>query len=422
MLQKWKPYPAYKPSGVDWLGEVPAHWEVKRVKQIARLLYGDPLAMEGRQDGEVPVYGSNGIVGYHSAANTRGPALIIGRKGSYGKVNYTESASFSIDTTYFIDERTCSEHLRWLFYGLQILGLDAYSEDSAVPGLSREYVYGRTLPIPLLGEQGAIAAFLDRETAKIDALVAKKERLIELLQEKRSALITHAVTKGLDPSTPMKDSATEWLNQVPAHWEVKRLMFLSPDHRPIMYGIVLPGPNVDDGVPIVKGGDVAPGRLRLDSLSRTTQEIEAAYTRSRLKGGDIVYAIRGSFGAAELVPSELEGANLTQDAARIAPRPGVESRWLLFALKSMSTFAQLDAGAMGAAVRGINIRDLKRAVIPVPSANEQAEVASFLDREAARIDELLTKVQDHMERLREYRVALISAAVTGKIDVREEAA
>jgi type I restriction enzyme S subunit len=114
------------------------------------------------------------------------------------------------------------------------------------------------LTVPPLIEQEAIAQFLDEETTKIDALVAKKELLIELLQEKRTTLITRAVTKGLDPNVPMKDSGVEWLGEIPAHWEVKRLLHLTPSERPIMYGIVLPGPNVDDGIPIVKGGDVSP--------------------------------------------------------------------------------------------------------------------------------------------------------------------
>ena len=135
-----------------------------------------------------------------------------------------------------------------------------------------------------------------------------------------------------------KDSGVEWLGEIPAHWEVVPLMHLTQLNRPIMYGIVLPGPDVEDGIPIVKGGDVAPGRLRLDMLSRTTPEIESRYTRSRLEKGDIVYAIRGSIGMVEIVPEEIAGANLTQDAARVAPNNEVEVRWLLFALKIFDNF------------------------------------------------------------------------------------
>jgi type I restriction enzyme S subunit len=270
-------------------------------------------------------------------------------------------------------------------------------------------------PLP---QQRAIAAFLDRETARVDGLVAKKERLIELLQEKRAALITRAVAKGLDPSAPVKDSGVEWLGCIPAHWGVKRLWHVTPSDRRIMYGIVLPGPNVEDGIPIVKGGDVAADRLRLELLNRTSREIESGYARSRLRGGDLVFAIRGSIGEVAMIPDELEGANLTQDAARVAYTPNVHGTWLLYALKSVAVFAQLEAGALGATIRGINIRDLKRASLPIPPRQEQEAIAAFLDRETARTDDLIAKVREAIERLKELRTTLISAAVTGKIDVR----
>jgi type I restriction enzyme S subunit len=144
--------------------------------------------------------------------------------------------------------------------------------------------------------------------------------------------------------------------------------------------------------------------------------------RSRLRGGDLVIAIRGSIGEVAIVPDELEGANLTQDAARVSYTRATHGRWLLYALKSAAVFAQLEAGALGATIRGINIRDLKRASIPVPPREEQERIAKFLDWETGRIDALVAKVREAIDRLREFRIALISAAVTGKIDVREEVA
>ena len=284
--------------------------------------------------------------------------------------------------------------------------------------ISDDFIRDFRHPVPSLREQCAITAFLDRETAQIDAQVARKERLIELLQEKRTALITRAVTRGLDPNVPMKDSGVDWLGEIPAHWEVKRLWHLTPSGRKIMYGIVLPGPDVDDGIPIVKGGDVAASRLKLETLSKTTFEIESRYVRSRLTGGDLVYAIRGSIGAVEMVPDELDGANLTQDAARVAYTRTTHGGWLMYTLQSKVVFSQLDAGALGATIKGINIRDLKRALIPVPPKCEQERMASYLDTETARFDALSAKVREAIDHLREFRTALISAGVTGKIDVR----
>jgi type I restriction enzyme S subunit len=224
------------------------------------------------------------------------------------------------------------------------------------------------------------------------------------------------VNRRFKPYPTYKDSGVEWLGEIPAGWEVKKLWHLTPSRRRIMYGIVLPGPNVADGVPIVKGGDVSPGRLRLDRLNRTTYEIESGYVRSRLRGGDLVYAIRGSIGEVGFVPEELEGANLTQDAARISYTAATHGPWLLHVLKSAAVFAQLEAGSLGATIRGVNIRDLKRASIPVPPRAEQERLAGFLDRETARIDALVAKKERLIELLQEKRTALITRAVTKGLD------
>ena len=297
----------------------------------------------------------------------------------------------------------------------------AHSVGVSYPAINAGELACLDIAFPPIPEQRAIVAFLDRETTKIDALVSKKERLIKLLQEKCTALITHAINKGLDPDAPMKDSCVEWLEKIPAHWEVKRLWRLTPDNRRIMYGIVLPGSHVEDGVPIVKGGDVSPERLRLNLLSRTAKEIECRYARSRLQAGDLVYAIRGSIGDVAMVPGELEGANLTQDAARVAYSEECTGLWLLHLLKSYVTFAQLDAGALGATIRGINIRDLKRVLIPIPPGSEQQAIANYIQGETVKLDTLIDKVSEAIERLRELSIALISAAVSGRIDVRGEA-
>lgn len=197
-MSRYHPYPAYRPSGIDWLGDVPEHWTVKMLRYAARFAYGDSLASEEREDGPYKVFGSNGEVGQHIAANTRAPAVVIGRKGSFGKVNYTAEPIFAIDTTYFIDCRYSSAHLRWLFYSLQSLKLDSVSKDSAVPGLSREDAYQNFVAVPNYEEQKAIADFLERETAKIDALIEKVQTGIGQLQEYRAALITAAVTGKID--------------------------------------------------------------------------------------------------------------------------------------------------------------------------------------------------------------------------------
>ena len=174
------PYPKMKDSGVEWLGDVPAHWEVRRLKQVCRLAYGDTLATDVRQDGPIPVFGSNGHIGFHNSANTKSPCIVIGRKGSFGKVNYSHDPVFAIDTTFFVDSRFSSAHIRWLYFLLGWLRLDEVSKDSAVPGLDREDAYQKLAAFPPLSEQAAIVRYLDHTDRRIRRYIHAKQKLVKL--------------------------------------------------------------------------------------------------------------------------------------------------------------------------------------------------------------------------------------------------
>ncbi|MYE43211.1 MAG: restriction endonuclease subunit S [Acidobacteria bacterium] len=437
--RRFRQYPEYKDSGVTWLGRVPTNWRVRPLKHMTAFSTGwtPPTGRDDFYAGEHP-WANISDLGPRILSTTEksisdaaiqearlkiveAGSLLFSFKLSIGAVSITGVDMYTNEAIAAFSPSSLLE-TKYLFWAAPILILhNAQDNIYGAPLLNHERIANAKLLCPPVSEQRAIAAFLHRRTAKIDGLVARKRRLIELLQEKRAALTTHAVTRGLDSNVPIKDSGVEWLGEIPAHWDVKRLWHLTPRDRKIMYGIVLPGPNVDVGVPIVKGGDVAT-RLKLDALSRTSFEIEARYVRSRLRGGDLVYAIRGSIGEVEVVPDELEGANLTQDAARVAYTRATHGYWLLHALRSKGVFGQLEAGALGATIKGINIRDLKRARLPVPPWSEQREIASFLNAEAGKFEELSSKIRTAINHLTEYRTALISAAVTGKIDVRKEAA
>ena len=158
--------------------------------------------------------------------NTLSPAIIVGRKGSLGKIQYSDVPCFVIDTAYYIDRRTSHVNLRWLHYIFQALKLERF-RNSVLPGLNRESAEGQYVPLITAEEQTQIAKFLDRKTGQIDELIRIKERRIELLQERRAALINQAVTKGLDPNVEMKPSGVEWIGEIPVHWEAKRLGYVS---------------------------------------------------------------------------------------------------------------------------------------------------------------------------------------------------
>jgi type I restriction enzyme S subunit len=271
-------------------------------------------------------------------------------------------------------------------------------------------------------EQHAIATFLDRETARIDALVAKKQRLIALLQEQRTALITRAVTQGLNPSVPMKDSGFEWSGEIPAHWETSFLDKLIDPQRRITYGIVQPGETDPNGIPMVRGQNYSRGWSSIDEIFHVSHEIEAPYRRARLRPGDIVMTIVGAgTGNVAIVPDWLAGANLTQTTARIALnfRRG-NNRYFAYQLQSVIGKSSVELTVKGAAQPGLNLGHIAKYRVIVPSPSEQALIADYLDRKTSSVDALIGKVRQAIYALHELRSALISAAVTGKIDVREE--
>lgn len=338
---------------------------------------------------------------------------------------------FRRERTYFADGHVTVVRLNqtaelpeYLFYLLQTQIYQGFIYSALVSGstnqieLSRESFRATPTIVPPFSEQTAIAAFLDRETAKIDTLVAKKERLIELLQEKRAALITRAVTKGLDPNVPMKDSGVEWLGEIPAHWDVKRLKMVCSR---VIVGIAEAATHAyaDEGIPIVRSTDVRPNRIDTQNLLRIDSHFAGRLRSKALRARDIVTVRTGNAGISAVVPPELDGSQCFTLVVS-SPNPGDDSDFLCYFLNSHVAQLQFTVEGMGTAQINISVPIVANVVICVPDGREQKQIAEFLHEKTAEIAALVAKVREGIEKLKEYRTALISAAVTGKIDVREE--
>ena len=415
-----RPYPAYKESGVEWLGAVPEGWETPQIKRFARLVYGDALASEVREaDGEVLVYGSNGPVGRHNVSNTRSPAILIGRKGSYGALNWADTPCFAIDTVYFIDPASAICELRWLYWALHTANLDANSQDTGVPGLSRDDAHATHIPLPPLPEQQAIARFLDKEVAKIDALVAEQRRLIALLAEKRQAVISHAVTKGLNPATPLKPSGIDWLGDIPEGWEVvplRRLVTLNPSKSEVA------DRSREEEVSFLPMEAVGQdGSLDL-SRTRPIGEVETGYTY--LREGDVAFAkITPCFenGKGALMRGLVGGIAFgTTELTVLRPSDESLSQTFLACVVSSPLFLRLGEGHMYGAGGQKRVPDdfAREFRIALPSRAEQDSIVEHIKATHERFDALTTAATSAISLLQERRAALISAAVTGKIDLR----
>jgi type I restriction enzyme S subunit len=413
-----KPYAEMKESGIAWLGAVPTHWHTVMLKRVATLVYGDALPSELRNaDGAVPVFGSNGVVGQHDQANTGEPVIIVGRKGSCGAVNWSDVSGFAIDTAYYIDGSHCEARLRWLYWLLPTLCLDVTSQDTGVPGLAREVAYQAQLVKPPTAEQAAIAAFLDCETAKIDALVAEQERLIALLAEKRRAVISHAVTKGLAPNAPMKESGIEWLGDVPAHWEacaLKRYWSVT-DCKHVTAEFV------EDGYPLASIREVQSRYVDLTDAKMTSDEFYSLLiSEGRLpQAGDLIFSRNATVGEVAQVAEWHPLFAMGQDVCLLRKQsPDCVTDYLQYVLGSHCTSSQLACIMIGSTFRRVNVEDLRALSVPMPPKPEQQAIVAHLDRETAKLDQLTAEAERAVALLKERRSALISAAVTGKIDVR----
>jgi type I restriction enzyme, S subunit len=435
-------YPAYRDSGVPWLGRVPRHWNVVPLKHVASFAGGGTPSREipAFWNGDVPWVSPKdmksevirdseeriteaGLAAGAASLIAPNAVLIVVRSGILRHtipvaINERPVALNQDMKALRLDESRCRPRfvLR-LVQGMNDLFLNLWLKQGAtVESIEHEYLARTEIPLPPLAEQHAIAAFLDRECGKIDGLVAEQERLIGLLKEKRQAVISHAVTKGLDPNAPMKDSGIAWLGQVPAHWEVKRLKQFAGG---VTVGVVVMPSQyyADGGVPALRSLNVREMAISLDSLVYFGVEANNSLAKSMLRTDDLVAIRTGKPGTTAVVPPELDGANCI-DLILIRRSPRFVSRFLGYAMNSPVCHIQYAEGSEGALQQHFNIETAGNLRIALPSLDEQAEIVAFLDATVRGIDTLTDEAERAIALLKERRAALISAAVTGKIDVR----
>lgn len=392
--------------------EVPGGWSFLPLKRFARFAYGDALPADTREAGSINVYGSNGPFDRHNAANTLGPCIIVGRKGSYGKVQYSEEPVFAVDTTFVLDRRFTSADLRFLYYLLDAMGLDELSDDTAVPGLSREKAYQTLAPLPPPETQRRIASFLDEKTAQIEALIDKKRALLERLSEKRQALIIHAVTKGLNANAEMKPSGVDWLGQIPAHWEVLPLRRVLQSST---YGISASLDPTGE-IAVLRMGNLVDGEIDFGDL-RYLSEVDASLL---LEVDDIVFNRTNSLdlvGKASLFRGR---ADTPVSFASYLVRFRFTGRYLPgYANFVMGTEGLLRLARTLAlpSIGQANLNPSRYAQIefPIPPVQEQSQIVSYLAEQVGAIGAVWSRVERSLQQLTEYRSALVTAAVTGEI-------
>lgn len=419
-------YPAYKDSGVEWLGEVPKHWHVAPFKHYIERndggVWGDEptgecdtivlrsteQTVDGRWAIDDPAPRHLTPAEKEAALLSAGDLLVTKSSGSALHIGKTtlvtdEIAAMQCCYSNFMQRlRTTPEFtpaLGWWLMNSPVARLQFDLLSNSTTGLANlngTIIGQMMIAVPPPAEQAAIVAFLDRETGKIDALIAEQERLIELLKEKRQAVISHAVTKGLDPDVPMKDSGVEWLGEVPAHWEVVRLK------RAVMFqrGHDLPEESRSEGeFPVVSSAGVI-----------------GTHDTAQAKGPGIVTGRYGSIGRFTLMEEDYWPLNTALYSIELYDN---QPRYIWYLLQSTSEHFVLNS--LKSAVPGVDRNDIHVVQVAVPARREQEQIALYLDRHCSTSNELVEQAEDAIALLQERRAALISAAVTGQIDVRDAA-
>ncbi len=429
---RFRHYPEYKESGVEWIGDIPAHWEVKRLKYVAEILPSNvdkhiyPDEIQIRLCNYTDVYYNDYItvdtVLQKGSCKESEFAKFVLRKGDVIITKDSETPDDIGVPTFVKDDLNsvvCGYRLTMIrpyacrgefifrfiqsdrtrkYFELESNGITRY-------GLGKPSIENLLLPIPTDSEQTQIANFLDRKIEQIDELIRIKERRIELLHEQRTALINQAVTKGLDPNVEMKPSGVEWIGEIPRHWEVKKIKhvatFVSEKSMPETDAIKISPENVES-----KTGKVLDFFSSYDSNGVKFQVGDVLFNKIRVYLNKVVYA-------------EYDGYSLGE---MIIIRPSLQDigKYLFYLMLSSRFIEYCNSISRGAKMPRTDVYDILNAQVPIKSYQEQTQIVDFLDRKTEQIDELINAEQRKIEVLKEYRQSLISEAVTGKIDVRNE--
>ena len=426
-------YPAYKASGVEWLGEVPEGWEVARLRHVVSLQTDkatqsmNPVALENIESWSGRLIETNTEFAGDGVAFDTGDILFGKLRPYLAKVALAAEPGEAVGDFHVLRPRAGSFG-RFIQYQLLapsvISVIDGSTYGSKMPRASWDFMADMRFSLPSPTEQRAIAGFLDRETAKIDALVAEQRRLIGLLREKRQAVISHAVTRGLNPTAPMKSSGVDWLGDVPEGWEVGPLRYFAKLQGGFAFAADTFGA---EGVAVVRMTNLDRGSLDLSEAIRIPEA--SCNERVALRDGDLLWGMSGSIGEtgslgnfARVAQKDLP-CQLNQRVGRFLPLPnGLSGDFIEKLIQSRCFSEQVLLWVTGTAQFNISSPQVEACLIAAPPRAEQAEIIVHLDRLMSDFDALTTTAESAITLLQERRAALISAAVTGKIDVRGLAA
>lgn len=430
-------YSEYKDSKINWLGDIPKNWDLCRLKYLFEIMKRPPEKddeiVTAFRDGEVTLRSNRRLDGFTNSVKENGYQGI--RKGDLvihamdafaGAIGVSDSNGKS--TPVYSVCRPRNENINAWYFGklLRTMALSGYINSLAkgIRERSTEFRWAEAgnvkLPVPDLKEQIAINAFIEREAVKMDKLIAEKEKLITLLKEKRQAIISSGVTKGLDPSVPMKDSGKDLLGILPAHWSITRLGYESWVRARLGWKGLKADEYVDDGYILLATPNIKGHQIDFENVNCINEFRYEESPEIMLRVGDVLLAKDGStLGTVNIVRSLPRPATVNSSIAVITPSGRLLGTYLYYLFQSFYMEHTIQRIKDGMGVPHLFQEDLNKFYIPLPTRDEQSAIVAFLDEETFKIDKLIAYAQQAIDLLKERRSAIISAAVSGKIDVRD---
>ena len=439
MYGKYQAYSEYKETDSEWMDRVPIDWDVLPLKFVTSSKVKDgPHETPKFIDEGIPFFSVDGIQEHQLIfegcrfisrddherfslkCRPKKGDVLLGKAASVGKVAYVDTDNeFNVWSPLAVITPKCQETGRFIFYSLQSALLqvqcDVLSNSNTQKNLSMQTIDNLIFSFPAANVANQIANFLDHETAKIDTLIEKQQQLIKLLKEKRQAVISHAVTKGLNPSAPMRDSGVEWLGEVPEYWKIVPVKHISK----ICYGIGEPPKYQEEGIPLIRATNIRSGKISEVGLVLVNPNDIPENRIVWLDVGDIIVVRSGAgTGDSSIIPKDYQGSIAGFDMV-VRPTKCLPEFLGHVLLSNYVRNNQIDLEKTRAAQPHLNAEELGECFVLLPSNEEQRLIVDYIDREILKFDDLVIKAKTAIVLMQERRTTLISAAVTGKIDVRK---
>lgn len=441
-MSNYPAYSEYKPTHLGWLHQIPAHWEVKRLKYLGEAIIGltySPDDVVDNSDEGTLVLRSSNVQNKQLAFEDNvyvnkkipeklktqlGDILICARNGSralIGKNAQIDKQGLGMTFGAFMSvfRSPYNDYLSKVFNSALFEYQSGSFLTATINQLTTANLNSFEIPLPPKGERLQIAHFLDHETAKIDTLIDNQQQLIKLLKEKRQAVISQAVTKGLNSQAPMKDSGVEWLGEVPEHWVVAQLKFNTKLMQTGPFGSQLHAEDyVVGGIPLINPAHMIKGEIVPDPQVSVDIETQERLSRHQLAKGDIIFARRGELGRCAIVQETQVGWLCGTGSLKATLNERLTPEYAYLLITSDGVIAELSLESKGSTMDNLNTETLGKIRTPVPPVQEQEAILEYVDNVSGKYKSLVDKAENAIALMQERRTALISAAITGKIDVR----